>query len=73
MLKAQKASLDLHKLFEELWNNPPPPFNPDYAPNAKQRYADVTHSMEADAFYDTHTREECKIEWRKRYENTINR
>lgn len=50
------------------WSNPPAPFNPLYDPNAKDRYAAVTASMEADNFYATHTREECKVEWGRRYE-----
>ena len=48
--------------------NPPAPFNPLYDPGAKARYAAVTKSMEADGFYDNHTREECAAEWRRRYE-----
>lgn len=46
----------------------PAPFNPDYAPKVKQRFADVTASMERDNFYISHTREECKQEWGKRYD-----
>ena len=54
--------------FEEQWRNPPPPFNPNFDPGAKARYERVTRSMEADGFYSSHTREECKEEWRRRYE-----
>ncbi|MBS7671751.1 hypothetical protein [Croceicoccus gelatinilyticus] len=54
--------------FQNAWNNPPAPFNPLYDPAAKGRYAAVTASMEADNFYAGHTREECKVEWRRRYE-----
>jgi hypothetical protein len=54
--------------FANLHNNPPAPFNPDCDPKAKKRYALVTDSMEKDNYYDSHTREECAIEWRKRYE-----
>lgn len=50
------------------WKNPPAPFNPLYDPEAKARYAAVTKSMEADDFYANHTREECRLEWRRRYE-----
>lgn len=57
------GGLDYH------WKNPPAPFNPLYDPKAKDRYAAVTASLEADGFYKTHTREECKEEWRKRYED----
>lgn len=46
----------------------PAPFNPSYDPQAKQRYADVTESMELDGYYDTHTRAECADEWARRYD-----
>jgi hypothetical protein len=39
-----------------------------FDPNANVRYAKVTASMEADGFYDGHTREECAAEWRRRYD-----
>jgi hypothetical protein len=48
--------------------NPPAPFNPLYDAGAKDRSARVTASMSADAFYDTHSREECKAEWARRYD-----
>jgi hypothetical protein len=48
--------------------NPPAPFNPLYDASVKDRYARVTASMSEDAFYDTHTREECKAEWARRYD-----
>jgi hypothetical protein len=54
-----------------LWrehNFPPAPFNPDYDPKAKDKFHTVTSSMETDNFYATHTREECKREWAKRYQ-----
>jgi hypothetical protein len=54
-----------------LWhehNFPPNPFNPDYDPKAEDRFYTVTSSMEKDNFYATHTREECKVEWTKRYQ-----
>lgn len=54
--------------FQHEWNHPPAPFNPDFDPKAKGRYEAVTASMEADDFYATHTREECKEEWRRRYD-----
>lgn len=50
------------------WKNPPPPFNPEFDPQAKDRYAAVTISMEQDDYYATHTPEECHLEWRRRYE-----
>ena len=54
--------------FEDQWNNPPPPFNPDFDPLAKGRFERVTASMEADNFYEGRSREECASEWRRRYE-----
>lgn len=55
-------------MFTYWWRNPPPPFNQDYDPQAKARYAQVTASMEADDYYAGHSREECRDEWRRRYE-----
>lgn len=54
--------------FDYEHKNPPAPFNPDADPAAKQWYADVTASLEADGFYETHTRQECAAEWRRRYD-----
>jgi len=54
--------------FDYQWKNPPAGFNPEYDPRAKGRYAKVSQSMEADHFYSNHTREECRIEWRRRYD-----
>lgn len=54
--------------FQSQWQNPPAPFNPLFDPEAKGRYERVTKSMEDDDFYSSHTREECKAEWRKRYD-----
>lgn len=50
------------------WKNPPSGFNPDHDPKAKERYAQVSASMESDGFYSNHTREECRLEWRRRYD-----
>lgn len=50
------------------WKSPPAPFNPKFDPKASARYEAVTKSMERDDFYADHTREECKVEWRRRYE-----
>ena len=58
--------------FTNEWRNPPKGFNLDFDPKAKARYASVSKSMEDDDFYDCHTREECKIEWRKRYDERKN-
>lgn len=59
---------NLDKHFEALHNNPPKPFNPDYDPMAKTWSSMVVQSMEKDGFYDNHTREECSIEYRKRFD-----
>lgn len=66
-MKNDYKNLDKH--FQKLWDSPPLPFNPDYDPQAKGRYEKVTNSMEQDGFYSSHTREECRIEWTKRYDN----
>lgn len=50
------------------WKNPPQPFNPSYDPKAEERYRKVTESMQADGYYSNHTREQCKVEWARRYE-----
>lgn len=58
-----------HRGYFAYWHdNPPAPFNPDFDPNAAERYRRVTKSMEADRLYETHTREECKAEWGRRYD-----
>lgn len=54
--------------FDHEHKNPPAPFNPEADPKAEGRYAEVTASMQADDFYANHTREECKAEWRRRYD-----
>jgi hypothetical protein len=53
------------------WANPPAPFNPLYDPKAKDRFSAVTASMESDDFYASHTREECRIEWKRRYDALV--
>jgi hypothetical protein len=50
------------------WGLVPPPFNKDYDPLAEARYKAVTASLERDNYYSTHTREECKAEWARRYD-----
>lgn len=47
--------------------HPPAPFNPLADPKAEERYSAVSASMNADNFYATHTRAECKAEWARRY------
>lgn len=46
----------------------PRPFNPLADANAAARYAATTNSMLKDDFYASHTQEECKQEWARRYE-----
>jgi hypothetical protein len=54
--------------FDYEWKNPPARFNPQFDPFAVNRNKKVSQSMEADHFYSGHTREECRIEWRRRYD-----
>jgi hypothetical protein len=46
----------------------PRPFNPLADANAERRYAATTASLQADDFYANHTREECRVEWARRYD-----
>ena len=48
----------LEGLFLSHWNNPPEPLNPEYNPDGltMQQAALI---MDAEGYYDTHTREEC--------------
>lgn len=55
--------------FTNEWNNPPAPFNPQFDPKAAARSSAAAESMSADGYYDTHTREECAAEWRRRYDD----
>jgi hypothetical protein len=65
---AKRHNMTIGEYFMFLHNNPPAPFNPDYDPKATERARQVTRSMEADDFYATHNREECKAEWGRRYD-----
>ena len=55
--------------FDDLHEHPPAPFNPDYDSQAATKYAQVVAGLEDDGWYANHTREECKAEWRRRYES----
>lgn len=66
MNKKQAIALERH--FKEQHENPPAPFNPAFDPKAKERYRKVSESMEADGFYKTHSRKECRLEWARRYQ-----
>ena len=50
------------------WQSPPAPFNPAFNPLAKSWGDKAAASMKADGFYDTHTREDCKAEYARRYD-----
>jgi hypothetical protein len=60
--------MTLEKYFERLHNNPLPPLNPEFNPNSVDWFREVAHSMEIDGLYDKQSREECSIEFRRRYE-----
>ena len=61
------AKMTIGEHFDYEWKNPPKPFNPQYDPKAKDRYSQVTASLEECNYYQTHTREECAKEWARRY------
>ena len=65
---SRKQMIAIEKHFMQQWENPPKPFNPDFDPKAKDRSSKVTASMEQDFFYDNHTREECRLEYLRRYD-----
>lgn len=66
MNKREAQALEEH--FEHLHKNPPAPFNLTYDPEAADRMRTAAESMEADGFYDSHTREECAAEIKRRAE-----
>ena len=49
-------------------DNPPKPFNPLYDVRSLEWMSLTTLSMEKDGYYDNHTRDECQLEYRRRYE-----
>lgn len=52
----------------DFWHrNKPRPCNPAYDPHATARSATVAASMEADGYYEKHSRAECASEWQRRY------
>lgn len=51
----------------QLHEIPPAPFNPDFDPRAAGWLNRAANSMEDDDFYATHTRIECAVEIRRRY------
>jgi hypothetical protein len=63
-----KKGKTLAEHFKYHHEHPPAPFNTDFDPKADGRYTRVSKSMQEDNFYATHTLEECKVEWHKRYD-----
>jgi hypothetical protein len=54
--------------FEDQHANPPPPFNPDYKPYAKQISMNATKYMAEQGYYDAdYTREELAMMRKKVY------
>lgn len=58
----------LEAYFHHAHGNPPAPFNPEFDPLAAPRSTRAARTMQEDGFYDTHTREECALEHRRRVE-----
>lgn len=67
--KSQHQILTQH--FESLHNNPPKPFNPQYNSGYAEVANSVTKNMEEDGYYDTHTREECAAERKRRIDQML--
>lgn len=67
-MRARKNVMSIGEHFKWLHDNPPPPFNPEYDPLSDSRFKRVTESLVTDGWYANHTREECRTEWRRRYE-----
>jgi hypothetical protein len=67
-IKDMKTKNNKIEMWGFLHNNKPAPFNPDFDPKASERFHKVSASMMDDNFYANHTREECKVEWRRRYD-----
>jgi len=63
-----RTAKTLTQCFQNLHENIPAPFNPLVDHKAAGRYSKVTRSMEVDGWYSNHSREECKVEWARRYD-----
>jgi len=61
----------MNKSEYNLWKTGPGPLNPEYKSASSEVCGIVTASMDCDDFYYNHTREECSVEWIKRYEKEI--
>ena len=48
------------------WHTAPPAFNPYYDPKHAPLMQSVAAAMDAEGYYDTHTRDECATELRRR-------
>lgn len=68
MSETQIAWVKRHYLPRAFFPEVPKHVAPTYDPKAKKRAEQVTASMEADDFYAGHSREECAVEWRRRYD-----
>lgn len=64
MNRRQHKALEAH--FGAMHDNPPAPFNPAFDPTAKARSERAAREMEAEGYYETHTREECAAEYKRR-------
>ncbi len=71
-MSKRKPHQQLADFFEAQHNNPPKGFNPSFNPKASEISREVVKSMEADGFYTRHSREECSLEYRKRYDARLN-
>lgn len=70
-MRQVRSSADHRGAFAYQHDNPPPPFNPTFDPAARARYERVTSSLVAEDFYASRSREECKAEWARRYEELL--
>lgn len=48
------------------WHDAPPPFNPCYDPRHGPVMQAAALAMDAEGYYDAHTRDECATELRRR-------
>jgi hypothetical protein len=64
----KKAAIHPLGIFGYQHENPPPPFNPLYKPYAEKVGHAVAQSMSDEGFYSAHNREECAVEYRRRYD-----
>jgi hypothetical protein len=65
-MSAATLSKALEQWFEHTHANPPASFNPSYCACAGKRLNAVTEAMEAEGYYNNHTREQCAAEIKRR-------